>query len=380
MKSNRLRFVDVFILLQMNRFFSAILLTFIVSKSFGQVPKDDSAHLDYRTIYSLCLDGNVKPALNYISKTKSKKLTLKDQLFVSAFEKRFGSAQDRGEYAVENSSAISDILLLYRNYWRISLLDSSVNQDSVLISQLVSFLSKKYSSSKDSLLNTDTLDLYLRKYIASQHFNTTGFGKTGKLFDLLVWKKQEDTIYTFTTGYDKVNAHVIFMVDFITLGWEQYATLGKYYPGGWANDTALYCVKKAYDLQSESFLISYLAHEGRHLADYKLFPKLTSADLEYRGKMTELSLADSTLYELIEFFIANANHNSENGHSVADYYAIRDLSQAIFHKEFEKDLNIWKKTPVKEIHEAANQLLTSNTKSLLALGSRAGDSIYIKHK
>ena len=43
-------------------------------------------------------------------------------------------------------------------------------------------------------------------------------------------------------------------------------------------------------------MISYLAHESRHFEDYQLFPKLKSADLEYRAKLTELSMANETLY------------------------------------------------------------------------------------
>jgi hypothetical protein len=337
-------------------------------------------HLDYRKIFSLCLDGNVKPALEYITLIQSGSLSLKDQGFKSAFEKRFRYDHDQEGYRNENYSAISGILQLYRDYWRTSLLDSSANRDSLFIEQLGSLLGKKYGSVKQLSINTDSLDEYLRKYIMASGYMTTGFGKTGKLYDLLVWQKQEDTVYIFTTGNEKIRAHVIFMDDFVTLGWEQYATLDNYYPGGWANDSALFCVKKAYDLHSEIFLISYLAHEGRHMADYKLFPKLTSADLEYRGKMTELSLADTTLYSLINFFIANANYNSENGHSIADYCVIRDLSISLFNKEYISDQDAWKKITVGEIHEAAKNILAENTKSLHALGSKAGDSIYIKRK
>ena len=352
----------------------------MMSGVFCQTNTTDSVHLDYRKIFSLCLDGNVKPAVEYITSIHPGNLSLKDQRFKSAFEKRFGYDHDQENYRNESNSAISGILELYRDYWRYSLLDSSANLDSLFLNRLSSLLIKKYGSVKPLSANTDSLDEYLRKYITASGYITTGLGKTGKLYDLLVWQKQEDTIYIFTTGNEKVSAHVIFIDDFVTLGWEQYATLDTYYPGGWANDSALFCVKKAYDLHSEIFLISYLAHEGRHMADYKLFPKLTSADLEYRGKMTELSLADTTLYSLINFFIANSNYNSENGHSIADYCVIRDLSISLFQKEYESDQNAWKKISVNDIHGAAKNILAENTKSLLALGSKAGDSIYIKHK
>ena len=85
------------------------------------------------------------------------------------------------------------------------------------------------------------------------------------------------------------------MEDFATLGWMEYATLGAHHPGGWTEEEGIYCVKKAYDVNSENFKISYLTHEARHFADKKLWPDLKSADLEYRAKLTELNLAQDTL-------------------------------------------------------------------------------------
>src|SRR5690606_27472967 len=114
---------------------------------------------------------------------------------------------------------------------------------------------------------------------------------------------------------------------------------------------------------------SYLGHEGRHFADHKLFPKLSSADLEYRAKLTELGLAKKTIYELIEFFINNANFGSDNGHSVANFCVIRDFSKAIFGVEFEKDINKWKIIPKKKINKLANKLLQANTKALQLKGA-----------
>ena len=157
------------------------------------------------------------------------------------------------------------------------------------------------------------------------------------------------------------------MDNFITLGWEEYATLGKHYPGGWTSD-AIYCVKRAYDLKSEDFLVSLLAHEGRHFADNKLFPKLTSADLEYRAKFTELSIAKKTIYQLIDFFIDNANYESDNGHNIADYCVIRDLSKELFNVEFEKDKVKWHKINVLTINKIAYKLLQKNTKELKVIG------------
>ena len=143
--------------------------------------------------------------------------------------------------------------------------------------------------------------------------------------------------------------------DFVTLGWDEYATIGKHI-GGWATDEALYCVEKGYDTKSETFKISYLAHEGRHFKDFNLFPDIDNTNLEYRAKLTELSLAKETLYDLIEFFIDNANSESINPHPVANYSLIKNLSRVLFNSDFENDISKWKKITSEKLNKTAEEL------------------------
>ena len=245
-----------------------------------------------------------------------------------------------------------------------SLLDNSKSYDTILTERVTNYLIANYPPALHLTRNEDSLDVYINKYVQSLGLHTTGFGRTGKFFDLLVWKNERDTTYSIYLKGEKINSRVIMMDNFITLGWEEYATLGVAYPGGWSTTEALYCVEKSYDLNSEHFLISYLAHEGRHFSDFILFPKLKSADLEYRAKLTELSMAQTTLYDLINFFIINSNYDSDNGHEVANYCAIRDISKIVFKTEFEKDINEWKKLSTKKINDAAYQAFVANTKAL----------------
>jgi hypothetical protein len=154
------------------------------------------------------------------------------------------------------------------------------------------------------------------------------------------------------------------MNNFITLGWEEYATLGVYFPGGWATDKGLFCVRKAYDMQSENFLISYLAHEGTHFSDYKKFPGLPGNELEYRAKLTELSLAKETLYKTIDFFINNAVKGSDSPHANADYAVINNLSGMLFNEEFVSDYNKWKSVPFDSINSVSHKLFEKNTVEL----------------
>lgn len=355
---------------------SAILF-FSSTISFGQIPTSDSIKIEYKKLYSFCLDANISSALNLLQSENSGKLSATDQNFKTNFENRFAFTTDKSNYLNQNKSAIDSLYSIFYNYWRLSLLDPSKNYDSSFLFKLNIFLRKSILYTNDTVIKQDSINFYFTKYIKrKQLYATDGVGKTGKLYDLLVWKNEKDTIYNFNLFKEKINARVILMSDFISLGWEDYATLGKHYPGGWATDKALYCVSKAYDIKSEKFLISYLAHESRHFKDYKLFPKLKSADLEYRAKLTELSLANKTLYNLIQFFISNANYQSESGHSIANYCVIRDLSKKIFKKDFESDITKWKASSIKKINKTAYSVLKRNTKLL----SKNGKTIqsYIK--
>jgi hypothetical protein len=328
----------------------------------------DTVRLDIQRFYSRCLDGDVKTALTLLEIDSAQTLSTKDQQLKTQFEKRFKFATDQSDYLDTRASAITPLLTIYRDYWRASLLEHTNKYDTSFGQHVGSFLASKYAMLGQSISNEDSIDAYLKKYIDTFGLHTTGFGKTGQFLDLLVWRKQQDTTYTFTLLGEQTASPVVFMDSFITLGWEEYATLGRAYPGGWATHDALYCVRSAYDLTSEEFLVGYLAHESRHFADYKLFPKLQSADLEYRAKLTELSMADTTLFKTIEFFIQNGNYDSENGHSIANFCVIRDLSRSLFHVDSEHDMAKWKELPVEKIHAAAVAALQASTKELAKKG------------
>jgi hypothetical protein len=161
------------------------------------------------------------------------------------------------------------------------------------------------------------------------------------------------------------------MDDIITMGWEEYATFGIHYPGGWATENSLYCVRKAYNLTSENFLISYLKHEAQHFADYKLYPCLSGADLEYRAKLVEIIYADKTLFKLISFFIKNIGLHRDNSHSFASYHVIKNLSKELFQDDtIVSDIDDWEKKTNTVINKSAEKLFHQNSAALKNIGSK----------
>lgn len=321
-----------------------------------------------KKFYSFLLDGDVPNALQLLSEEQSlldeNELRMKDE-----FEKRFSGEEDKSDFLKQKNSEINDLLVIFRDYWRESFINGKSN-DISLKTELTDFFTKVNPSiNKVGPFEDDTLDILTKQYVNDKGLKTTGFGMTGKFYDLLVWKDEQDTAYEFDLNGRKISPKVVFMTGFVTLGWEEYATLGRHYPGGWATKDAIFCVKEAYDLNSESFLVSYLAHEGQHFEDYKLFPKLSGADLEYRSKLVELSLAKETLLTTLTFFINNAGYDSDNAHNVANYCVIRDLSSEMFGKDFVDDPEKWSELSFENINNASFMLLERNTEDLMNAGS-----------
>jgi len=333
--------------------------------SIGQAALDHQVRvLNYDQIYAYGLDANITPAIQLLNDLPED-ISTKDAAFKKKFLDRFqGEKSQAVEQDIEHEG-IRELVQIFQTYWRQSMLDTSQNFDGHLARQILPFLKKNYPASRNTEIQRDSIGYFLSRYIRSQGFYTTEeIGKTGRLIDLPIWQVQIDTLYSFQLHKEEMNVSVKMMKDFISLGWLEFATLGRHYPGGWAKKDGLYCVVKAYDLESENFKVSYLAHEGRHFNDYQLFPNLVSADLEYRAKLTELSLAEESLYDLLEFFSKNGNANSKNPHQLANYHVIENLKGELFKKGQEPDSHLWKTRSVKKIHRKALRLLKRNTKEL----------------
>ncbi|HEY5824927.1 MAG TPA: hypothetical protein VIT44_11200 [Cyclobacteriaceae bacterium] len=344
-----------------------LLLFFLSAPLFNHylIAQTDSVKLNMPGAFGLALDGNIHGALEILNAEKGQPVLKKHEAMREELNRRFGSTTDRSSYLINHRSAIDSLLLLHHAYWRKSMINYPIVYDTMHRNNLVNFLNRQAPKKQLTISSSnEDLEENLKSYIQSKGYYTFGFGRVGKYFDLLVWKKQTDTVYQFTVNKEKINCPIVFMEDFVTLGWEEYATADKLHPGGWATDKSLYCVKKAYDLNSESFKISYLAHEGRHFNDFKLFPGLSSPNLEYRAKLTEFTLLDKTLWDVLTFFINSSNAETTDGHQLANYYAVRDLSRSLFKVDFQKDLEAWKKIPVEKIHKTSAQLLIANTKYL----------------
>ncbi|HTX89356.1 MAG TPA: hypothetical protein VMC08_10230 [Bacteroidales bacterium] len=342
--------------------------------AFSQKP--DSSNLNYNVIFGYALNANAKEILKILDTAKV--VSQMDKKFKLKFENRFKYESDRTNYFVKPDTTLNPLNRIFQDYWRKSMLDNHTSYDKYFEKNLITFLKAENQKTKftNRKISASTImkDVY-PAYILSKGFHGTKLGKTGNLYDLLVWKNETDTTYIIVLINDTARVPVVMMKDFISLGWEEYATLGAAFPGGWTTPDKLFCVRPSYDISSETFRVNYLSHEGQHFLDYKHFPKLSSNDLEYRAKLIELYLYDQELYNYISFFISNANYDKSNAHPYADFCVIRDMSRELFHTDFEKDMEKWQGKSKEEIHQAAKDLFLKNTESLNKLGKNVKEFV-----
>lgn len=353
----------------MKIFFSVFFFLAFFLTTYGQTIKQ----FDFKSLNAFALQGDVKKILHVLDSLPANNFSPEQATVKEQYFQRFRFSSEKIDYKTQDTLLI-ELLQLYQSYWKKSLLDNQHQKqyDEHLKDSVAVFLFTR--KLKDSVaqpqITLNNFGQQLKEFL-QQHNYFSATGKTANLFDLFLWTKEDTAIYTEQLLQGKIKTTVVFIKDVITMGWEEYATFGRAYPGGWATKDLLYCVRKAYDTTSEHFKISYLKHESQHLADYKKYPSLTGADLEYRAKLTELAFARKTLYTLLQSFTRNANSVGRNPHAFANFAVIRDLSKSILGRNFTYDSYQWKNVSIKKINRHSKKLVKAHSKTLRKAGAQS---------
>ncbi len=346
-----------------------LILISICMNSFSQETKKNNPA--FFRFYNFALQGDVPKALTMAEEFDDTTLSDEQIKTKQKFINRFKNFSDEFTYNTKEQSVL-DIIEIYRGYWNEVLLKQSEPDaaEKKLQNNVSDYLYKNYFANlkEDKQKVQDEFTEYLQKFFID-HGIKSATGKTAGIYDLLLWAREDNNDYNVTLPEGKVTVKVVFMNDVVTMGWEDYATLGRYYPGGWATGKELFCVGSAYDTTSENFKVSYLQHEGQHFSDYKTFPKLTGPDLEYRAKLVELTYAKESIYKLINFFIHNSNNDRGNPHAFGNFCVVRDISHKLFEGKTESDIEKWKTIPEEKINKIAKELLITNTKLMKEAGA-----------
>ena len=277
---------------------------------------------------SYLFKGQLHEAVNYLSVFPDK---------ADYFEKYINIFQRGHYYKRTDNEVVGNIDKIYQNYYRNIFWDSISIEDAdgLLIRELWSFCGSKMGLPMDKKIETR-----ICKMVESEGYNYLG-GITQGFYGPYIWEKSSKVIYEVELPSGIEMYPIIMMYDFISRSWLDFISFGQMGTGGWiGEDGTLYCVRDSYDIKSIEFTISFLKHEAQHAYDKRIYPNISSIDLEYRAKLVELIYWPND--ELIKSILTEADKsNPNNSHAVAAFRIIEKLSDKIFRNQFINNVYAW---------------------------------------
>lgn len=322
----------------------------------------DSSLTEFQTAGSLAMQADMKAALPHLQRVRPDALSEKQRAIWQCMRDRFIARKPAPMPELDPWSA--DVLRLYRTYWTGVMLRSVPAQQGERT--LATALAKKLDHATADMA---TLEPLLQAQLESHGYHAL-FGVTTPLREFMLWRKQTDETYDIDLPGGHEPVHVTMMDDFASLGWLGYAVCDYHHTGGWATQERLFAVRSAYDLDSEDFKVSYLAHEGQHFADYRRFPGLGQADLEYRAKLVEIAKARTTLYALLDAFGANGSEDREQPHPWADHQVVTRLAVKLLGGA-PPSPEAWQRVAPEKINATAAELLEQDSRERAAKSGAA---------
>lgn len=322
--------------------------------------------------YSAASGGDAAKALEIVDSFSNDILTEEQIADKELFHRRFSPSEEvafSGE-----SKLVNAVMTFYYAYWNKVLLKEVPGEQALneLVMMVIPYLHENYLKEQGvgiaELQNLDNLKKQFSALLLQDGYYAN-LGQTGHVMDIYLWKQEDRQSYTVDLPETQIDIQVVFLKDIVTLGWTEYATLGKFNIGGWAVGSDIFCPEYQYDIQSEHFRINLLVHEAQHCSDYKTYPRLQQTDWEYRAKLAELSQAQETLCAKITRFINNQSLQREHAHAFANHCVIRDLSEVVFESGLVEDVEKWEEIPTATINAAAVTLLARHSEGLNNAGS-----------
>ncbi|MBX7482132.1 hypothetical protein [Qipengyuania qiaonensis] len=245
-------------------------------------------------------------------------LDKEDRQFRTCALSRLGPFQARIEH---NHHFEEALLARYRQYWNEAAAAGADRDrlEDALRTDLANMLHLERSAQWDSVEAALVAALGKRGYHAQ-------LGRTGLLRELMVWRKQIEKREQVDLPGGTTQTLVTYLDDFDSRGWSSWFTCDRTGTGGWTTDEGLFVIVPAYkSLDDEHFRINFLAHESQHFADKARYSGLANWELEYRAKLVEVALADTTLVRVLDGFAANQSGNPDEPHSFANRMVLEAL-------------------------------------------------------
>ena len=248
------------------------------------------------------LNGDIKGAIAYMREHEEYKDIL--PAYTAIFED--------GEYRTfEVPDALNDILRQYQIYYR----------DIFYCGLPEAEAADKLRTRLKALLHLpdageELLTERLRSAFEAEGYHAL-FGKTQGYYGPYIWRDTVPTVYRVELPGGTAEYTVNILKGFVFRSWMDYLTFGRFGTGGWASpDGTINCIARAYDFESERFLVSLLKHEAQHAVDMKRFPAITPTELEYRAKLVELHYSGDL--GLLQKFVSEADESrADDSHAAA---------------------------------------------------------------
>jgi hypothetical protein len=270
------------------------------------------------------LQANAASAVRILNELPRSAYNGEDADFRDCMVDRFGA---KGHLAVPASSDpwIANLLKAFIGYWQHSLTNPSERPQAELeLRRAVAAISGLSVTSDGDF---DAAEEAIKKHVEMQGLHALS-GTTSPLHDLMLWKTSNREQRRVILAEGAFSVRVTFLDDFIVRGWGHYATCGSRSTGGWATEEGLFAVVPAYkNLADETFSVRFLAHETQHFADKTRLPPMASWELEYRAKLTELTLARSSQDSTMQRICENRSPINDSAHAYANYRVIRNIAR-----------------------------------------------------
>ena len=322
------------------------------------VPTAEQTALEqYRQGMALAVQGEMARALPLLRGIEAQRLEPGRRAHLGRVLARFRDA--RAATTVDAAALSLDawtagVLADYRRYWHRAMLAPAQREaaERELARRLAGRLGRPAHSGMDEL------EPLLEQQLARRGWHAL-FGLTLPLREFMLWRSQQEQRYTVALPEGEEQVPVAMLDGFASYGWVGFATAERSHTGGWTTPERLFCVRSAYQPDSEAFRVSYLAHEGQHFADKRRFPALEQPELEYRAKLTELALAEQTQDSLLQSFADNQSERRSSPHAHANRQLTLDLAAALGRTA--GGSRWWQDLAPAQIRSAAHQLLRQDS-------------------
>lgn len=314
-------------------------------------------NFDKQKYSSLLVQGNLHEAINYLEKFSEKTDLVRK--YKAVFVKNDILSRS-------TNKVINDLDQIYQKYYKDIFWHKENHElaEQKLFKHLWDFCGGYENHVKNS-----EIEIEVEKIIRSQGYEFLG-GDTAGYYGPYIWKSSSKETYDVELPSSTEKYSLIMMDGFVSRSWLDFLSFGEIGTGGWiGKDGSLCCIKSLYDVNSQDFKTSFLKHEAQHGYDIKMFPGISSVDLEYRAKLVELIYWED--YKIIKkIHLVAKNDDEKNTHSWASHRIISDISRSIFEVDYEHDFSRFC-LDLEEIREVARNLLNEDTIRLSQQGKKA---------